>query len=136
MYQDNSAQYSQQPVQQVKEQSYSVKKNLPRKIIPKMLEILLLSIVFYAGVALNLSLLKMKMPKEISNLVILIISLLVIIEILINYLKHSGNKYVFYPSRIESVKGKKIESRIYYTQITNISLKLSLIHISEPTRPY
>ena len=117
---------TQQTNQAPQQQSYIIKKDIIRKELPKIIELILLGGLFYLGIIINLKLLQMQVPKEINSLFLVIMIVLIIMQTAITYLKNSKIKYVFYPSKIEKIDGKN-NSTLYYQQITNISLRRSLI---------
>jgi hypothetical protein len=94
-----------------------------RIIIPKTIVLILLGVVFYLGILLNVSLLKINSTQESYTKIISIIIVLsiVVLGVYIN-IHNSNKKYIFYKDRL--VKGKK---SISYNEIKNITPKISLL---------
>lgn len=94
---------------------YAVYQSRSRALIPKALLLLGLSLIFYAGVLLNVALLELNAQQETtlktSALVILIV--VIIVGVILTY-KKTQQPYLFYKNRI--MKGK---DGIYYLNILN-----------------
>ena len=94
-----------------------------RVIIPKTITLILLGIIFYLGILLNVSLLKITSTQEFYTKIIsmIIVLSIVILGVYIN-IHNSNKKYIFYKDIL--VKGKK---SISYTEIIDIIPQISLL---------
>lgn len=101
---------------------YVLPQKKTRAILPKIFTLLILSIIFYLGVLLNLSLLELNLTQEnlIKTTSIIIVTVVVILGILFAFI-NSRKTYHFYQQEITF--GKK---ELLYGNITNIQLKEDL----------
>jgi hypothetical protein len=94
-----------------------------RILVPKIISFLFLSIIFYLGILVNISLLKLAAPTEstikLSSLIVLI--LVVIFGIAFN-IKKSRQKYFFYQNKIVFKK-----KEILLSEITDIKPRQNLL---------
>lgn len=96
---------------------YVLKPSKSRTIIPKAITLFVLSIIFYFGVLLNISLLELRAEQETLLKTITLALLLIIIAAGISLsVINAQRPYFFYRDRITS--GKK---QIYYPDISNTS---------------
>ncbi len=107
----------------LKKMQYEIHQKKSRAIIPKVILLLFLSVIFYLGILLNLSLLDLPVEQEsitrIATLIFLV--LLIIIGIFLSY-KHATKPYQFTQDRI--IQGKK---QCLYKDITNTISKTNLL---------
>ncbi len=103
--------------------TYILPQNKKRILIPKIISFLFLGVIFYLGILLNISLLKLTVSTESIVKLISLITLIVIIilGILFN-LKKSKQKYFFYQDKIVFKK-----QQILLTGITDIKTKQNLL---------
>ncbi|MDP3733678.1 MAG: hypothetical protein Q8R37_00450 [Nanoarchaeota archaeon] len=94
---------------------YILNQHKPRAIIPKILSLLVLSIIFYSGLVLNLSLVNIAESTEttIKTVSVLVLLVIVILGIIMAVMK-AAKPYLFYNNRI-SWNNKEL----YYNAITN-----------------
>lgn len=122
MYQQ---QYNQQePAKSSTEQVlYSFKAKKSRILIPKMFQLIVLSVLFYFGVLLNMGLLKLDAETEtmIKSSALLIIAFLVLIGFLINF-KKAYDAYKYFQHEI-----KHGHKSISYSEIQNFERKQNLV---------
>ena len=92
---------------------YILSQEKKRALIPKILTFLFLGIIFYLGVLLNISLLKLTASAEITIKLVssIVLTLIVISGILLN-LKKAKQKYFFYQSKITFKKKELLLSKI------------------------
>ena len=88
---------------------YSTKPNIVRVLVPKVLKLLGLAVLLYAGVWLNLFVMSKQIPSSINYLIIAFIFLLVLVEILLTYLRTLKDKYYFFVGRLE-FRGKQVRT--------------------------
>ncbi len=86
-----------------------------RALIPKTLSLILLSVVFYIGIIINLSLIRLGASQEtmIKTISIVILALIILLGIYMAYRK-AEMPYRFYPNRVQ--QGKK---KIFYRDVMN-----------------
>jgi hypothetical protein len=103
---------------------YQLAKKKSRILIPHFVTLILLSIIFYLGILLNLSLLKLKGSTEstLKTYVLLGIFLLVFLGMIITFAK-SKHPYAFYQDKIVLHKKKQI----LFTSINEISTKRGIL---------
>lgn len=100
---------------------YSLKPNIKRIIIPKIVKLLALCIVFYLGIWVNLLLLDLELSGYIKILIAAILVVLFAMEPILSYSKASKISYNFFDDRI-SLEGKKQQS-ILYRDVTDMALR-------------
>jgi hypothetical protein len=103
--------------------AYILPQNKKKVLIPKTIGLILLGTIFYFGILLNISLLKLATSTEsIIKLISLIIMLTAVsLGILLN-LKKSKQNYFFYQDKIVFKK-----QQIFLNEITDIKTKQSLL---------
>lgn len=102
------------PIQLEESPIYTLPQRKSRAIIPKVFSSLLLSIIFYLGILVNLSLLKLS-PDQESKIKLISFIVLLFINLLGLYLAfHQAKPYLFYGNRI-----KHNRKEIYYQNILN-----------------
>lgn len=101
---------------------YILPQNKARAIIPKTVSLIILGIIFYFGILLNISLLKLTGSEEttIQTVSLIVILLAIILGITLSLL-NARKKYFFYRNQIQF--GKK---KILYANITNTAAKQNL----------
>ena len=111
------------PAQQTEEPIYVLPQIKKRSLVPKMVSLLVLSIIFYLGVLLNLSLLKLSGTEEtVIRLISLILLLSVVaIGVYISF-QQANQPYKFYRKGI-LVRGKMVT----YGDIINTEPKIELL---------
>ena len=82
---------------------YVLKPDKARILYPNTAKLVLLCIVFYLGVALNVTLLNLSIPGYINILIIVVLLLLIVIELILSLTKISRIQYRFYATRMEVV---------------------------------
>ena len=94
---------------------YTVYESKSRALIPKIASLLLLSLIFYLGVLINISLLELNASQETSlkTGALLTLALLIIIGTALT-LRKTKQPYFFYSNRV--AHGKEV---IYYLNIAN-----------------
>ncbi len=124
---------------------YSSIQKKKRVIIPKIFTLISLSIIFYIGVLLVISLLKLEASQEttfkISTLIFLI--LIVFLGIFLSH-KHSKKRYIFYKDRIffnkkeiryvdinKVINKQNIWDKMFKTYSLKLSKNFSIRHISK-----
>jgi hypothetical protein len=116
--------YNQQPAQVNNTQQvlYTFKSKKFRILIPKILQLIVLSTLFYFGILVNIGLLKLDAEFEtmIKSGALLVIGLLVLIGFLVN-LKKASNAYKYFQHEIKH--GRK---SISYSEIQNVEKKQGL----------
>lgn len=94
---------------------YVLHQKTSRAVIPKLVTLLLLSAIFYAGVLLNINLLELQPQQETTAQTGALLFLLIIITIgFIIALKRARRPYIFYHAKI--IHGQK---EILYSAILN-----------------
>jgi hypothetical protein len=104
---------------------YSTKPNIIRVLVPKVFKLIGLAVLLYAGVWLNLLVMKKQIPSSINYLVIAIIFVLVLIESLLTYLQTSKNKYYFFAGRVE-FRGK-LAKTLDFRYVTNMFVSKNFV---------
>lgn len=103
--------------------AYVLSQRKSRALIPKIIILLVLSIIFYLGILLNVSLLVLSAQTEtIVKLVSLILLLVVVVTGIIFSVKLANKNYLFYRERIR-FNGEEI----VYKDILNTALKRDLL---------
>ena len=97
---------------------YTLYLSLPRILIPKALILMCLGGFLYLGVWLNLLILNIIIPAEYHMYIILGIGVLVVMQGILNYLKFSNYRYLFYRDRV--IYEGKNEKAIMLSDIQNI----------------
>ena len=97
--------------------NYSTKQNTVRILFPRIIILLLLAGLLYAGVRINLVVFNIEFPDMINYIVIITIAVLVIADVFLTNQKNKENKIYFFSDRIE-VRGKET-STINLETITN-----------------
>lgn len=96
-------------------------------LVQHFFQLLILSIFFYFGAVINMSLLNMKISLTIKLSIIFFLSFLTLLQMLITYSKTKKYRYNFYDNRIEFI-GKKVES-LPYSDIEYIKVKRNIFDI-------
>lgn len=104
---------------------YSTKPSIVRVLVPKVLKLLGLAVLLYAGVWLNLWVMKKNIPSSINYLIIAFIILLVLVEVLLTYLQTSKHKYYFFADRLE-FRGK-VAKNLDFRYVTNIFVSKNFV---------
>ena len=128
-------------IQQKPAYSFKIKKS--KLLIPKINSLILLTSIFYFGILLNISLLKLKADTEtsIKSASLMIAVLLILIGIMHNF-KISKRSYNFYSDRIvwgkkeikyseidEIKEHKSISDKLFSTHSLKLSQKFNIEHI-------
>lgn len=82
---------------------YVLKPDKTRILVPNTIKLAILCIVFYLGVLLNVSLLKISIPNYINILIIVVLLLLIVIESILSLVKLSRIQYRFFPNRMQVI---------------------------------
>ena len=85
---------------------YSLQPNLPRMLLPRCLQTLLLLVIFGAALVINLNLLGLELNFLVYAITIIVVVILFFLDIILYYTRVKLTSYNFYPSVIE-IKGKK-----------------------------
>lgn len=104
--------------------SYSTKPNIVRILLPKILGLLGLSVLLYAGVRVNFFVFDIEFPNWINLAVILVILVLAAADVFLTNMKNKNNKIYFFNDRIE-IRGKE-QNTIMLGTITNAEVKKDL----------
>ena len=108
---------------QQEQATYVLAENKKRAIIPKIILLIILGIVFYLGILINVSLLKMSADQETTvKLTALIIVIILIILGIFLTIRKAKQTYQFYRNNIK--KGKK---QILYREIIDTTIKQNII---------
>ncbi len=103
--------------------AYVLKQDTKRALIPNILLLLVLSTIFYLGILLNISLLRLTGSEETMVKLGALATLLIIIAIgIFSSLKHVRTPYSFYPTLV--TKGKK---QIQYKMITDMKVERNML---------
>ena len=100
---------------------YVLRPKILRFLIPKVIQLTILSIIFYLAVSLNLSLLEIELGKIYNIVITCIICLFAAADALITYSKNS-KPYVFFQNRV-IVHGKQI----YYSETQRADMKRNVL---------
>ena len=103
---------------------YVIKPNATRVIIPQILLTSVLAVIFYIGIALNVYLLRIRIPSSINTLIFAVLGLLVIIQALLSYLQTSKTQYLVYRNRIQ-IEGPK-QQYIMFNTIQGIKISKNI----------
>ncbi len=104
---------------------YTIRASVLKILIPKAAKLLGLALLLYAGIWLNIYLMKRSIPDTINYLIIAIIAVLVLIEALLAYNQTVKHKYYFFQGRIE-FRGKQPKT-IDFRYITNITVSKNFL---------
>jgi len=101
---------------------YSSVQKKSRVLIPKIVSLVSLSVIFYIGVLLIFSLLKLDAKQETTFKVgaLIFLLLIILLGVFLSY-KHSKKRYIFYRNRIYFNKNE-----VKYDEINNISRKKNI----------
>ena len=99
---------------------YTLYLSKPRILIPKTILMIFLGMFLYFGAWLNLKLLNIIIPVEYHFFIILGIITLVIMQFILNYIKYSNYKYLFFKDKI--VFEGKTNVTISYLEVQNIEV--------------
>ncbi len=102
------------PFLELEQPLYTFRQKESRSIIPKVLSLLFLSIIFYMGILLNISLLDLNADEETAVKTVSLLLLVIIVGIgIVLAVRHARHPYYFYRDRI--VHNNKL---IYYASIS------------------
>ncbi len=104
---------------------YTLHHTIKRMVIPRVIMLLILAPVFYAGVWLNAKLLSMQVPGIVSVLIIIVLLVLVGLQSLLDYVRFQKFRYLFYTNRIE-YEGKKPQTFLF-ADFTEAKLKQNFL---------
>ena len=124
---------------------YLLPKNKKRNIIPTTLTLIILSIIFYFGILINISLLELSAQEEtLTKLISLILLILIIAVDIFNSYLQSNKPINFYKSYLKLnkinlnynqintiTKQQNFLDKIFHTYSLKINQKLSLDNIPE-----
>jgi len=85
--------------------NYSTKQNLARVLLPRILTLLMLSLLLYVGIRINFLVFNMEFPDPINFIVIILIMILIAADIFLTNMKNKESKIYFFNDRIE-IRGK------------------------------
>jgi hypothetical protein len=102
---------------------YVLPQNVPRVLIPKVASLIVLGAIFYSGILLNLSLIRLSAEEQsIANLASLIfLFFIVVLGVYLGY-HQSSQPYLFYKDGV-AIHKKKIN----YVSITQVQKKQDLL---------
>jgi len=103
---------------------YSVSPSVRAIVLPHIFQLALLSLFFYAGIFVNLSILKIAVPFWANISIALLLVILSLIQVEITAKKAKQFHYDFYPARIEFC-GKRVES-LLYSEIESVKISREL----------
>lgn len=98
---------------------YTLNLSLPRVLIPKSISLIMLGGLLYFGVWLNLLILNIIIPGIYHVYIAVFIVILVLLQAILNYLKYSNYKYLFFKDKI--IYEGKTELIINYRDVQNLA---------------
>ena len=93
---------------------YVIRPNVTRVLIPQIIITSVLAVIFYLGILLNVTLLRIFIPGTINMLIISVLALLVVMQVLLSYLQASKTHYSIYKNRIQ-IEGPKQQYIMFST---------------------
>ncbi len=110
-------------MEQTEQPLYVLQQIKKRALIPKIISLVVLSVIFYLGVLLNVSLLKLSGTEETVIRLVALILLLSVVAVGIYISFHQANQpYKFYKSGV-LIRGKIVS----YGQIVNTESKIEML---------
>jgi len=103
---------------------YVINPSVMRLVIPQVLVTFILAIVFFVGIAINVKLLGVRIPRSVGILIVVVLVLLVVIQGLLSYLQASKTRYSIFTNRIQ-IDGEK-QNYIMFNAIQSMQSKKDL----------